>query len=89
FRFKLSEIQLFLPYFQLSHIQFCNGYSCCPETALCILLYRPAVPNWLKEDIKIFQHSQSWISSIFNDVVEYLVEQYPKHMEWDPSRLTR
>ncbi|PWW74667.1 hypothetical protein C7212DRAFT_209210, partial [Tuber magnatum] len=89
FRFKAQDIYLFLPYFDLSHIRFRNGYSCPPETALCLLLYRLSAPNQLKENMKIFQHSCSSISSIFNNVIEYLIEKYSKHIEWDNIRLSR
>ncbi|RPB01685.1 hypothetical protein L873DRAFT_1675815, partial [Choiromyces venosus 120613-1] len=88
-RFRQQEIRLFLPYLELSSIRFRNRYSCTAETAICILLYRLSAPNRLKEDMKVFRHSRSWISSIFNDVVEYLVARYSKHMEWDKTRLTR
>ncbi|RPA99888.1 hypothetical protein L873DRAFT_1903797 [Choiromyces venosus 120613-1] len=88
-RFRQQEIRLFLPYLELSSIRFRNRYSCTAETAICILLYRLSAPNRLKEDMKVFRHSRSWISLIFNDVVEYLVARYSKHMEWDETRLTR
>ncbi|RPB05834.1 hypothetical protein L873DRAFT_1825095 [Choiromyces venosus 120613-1] len=49
--------------------------TCCPpETALCLLLYRLSAPNQLKEDMKIFQHSQSWLSIVFNDIIDEVIE---------------
>jgi hypothetical protein len=77
-----------LPYFELQAIGYRNRYACPPEMALCVLLYRLAAPNRLKEDMALFHRSRSWLSSIFNNVVEHLVDRYEQHLFWDNNRLT-
>ena len=64
-----------LPYLQLEGLVCVpNRYECAPETALCLVPYRVSAPSRRKEAMGIFQKSRSWLSAIFNTVVEFLFQ---------------
>lgn len=62
-------------------------YRATSEMALCVFLYRMAHPFRLKDCMKVFGKSRSWISAVFNDVSLFLVEKYEDRLLWDSKRL--
>ena len=64
-----------------------GGYARYAEQGLCILLYRLASPGRLKNMMHVFGVSRSQISSIVNDLAEFLYEKSHKKLLWDYARL--
>ncbi|PWW77619.1 hypothetical protein C7212DRAFT_179586, partial [Tuber magnatum] len=57
--------------------------------AICILLHQlSALGARLKDKIKIFGHSQSYILLVFNDILMYLCRQFGQLLFWDTCHLT-
>lgn len=81
-------IQTLASHFALATITFNNCYVCEPETALCVVLYRLAAPCRYKTMMGPFNRSRSWLSTIFNNCIEFLVNRYREKLYWDHERLT-
>ena len=81
--------KIFTLFYYILQIVFQNCYNTSPETAFCLLLsWRLSAPNWYKENMFYFERSRSWQSSIFNDVVEHLVNHYSEKLNWDKQSVT-
>ncbi|RPA77541.1 hypothetical protein BJ508DRAFT_199898, partial [Ascobolus immersus RN42] len=85
-RFTRDEINQILACVQLP-TKFRFRYRATPEMALCVFLYRMAHPHRLKDCMKVFGKSRSWISAVFNDVALFLVSKYEDQLLWDAKRL--
>ncbi|KAF8460151.1 hypothetical protein BDZ91DRAFT_833111 [Kalaharituber pfeilii] len=88
FRFSREEVRLILPFLELDQVTFGGRYRPGAEAAFCLLLFRLAAPNQYKENYHWFGQSRSWQSSVFTDVVHYLVDRYSAKLFWDHSCLT-
>lgn len=87
-RFTHDDIHHMLRFFNLEEINLRAKYTCTPETALGLVLYRLSAPCRYKEILYLFQKSHSWLSVVFNDTIKYLLNQYLNRMDWDQQRLT-
>ena len=63
-------------------------YRAKPTTALAVLLFRLSYPQRLKQAMEVFHHERGWLSTIFNDVCNYLNNRYEQRQFWDEQRLT-
>jgi hypothetical protein len=82
-RFSGSEIREILPYLRLDLVPWRNRYKPSLETAFCLVLYKLSWPHRLKDALQLFGRSQAWQSSVFNDVLIYLVRRYRDMLYWD------
>ena len=88
-RFRPADIRLITPHLQLHTVEYRHRFQCNAETALCIVLYRLSAPaSGLKAMMATFRRSRTWLSIVFNDVVEHLIAQYRSLLFWDADRLT-
>jgi len=88
-RFSKEEIRILIPILGISNIPWRNCLNPSPELAICILLYRLSVSGSpLKDEIKVFGHSRSYISLVFNDILVYLCSRFRGLLFWDNKRLT-
>ena len=84
-----EEIRTILLYLMLEDIAFPYCYKPTAELAFCLVLWRLAAPNRLKENMYFFGRSRSWQSTIINEVIVHLVQRFSKKLHWDENRLTR
>jgi hypothetical protein len=87
-RFSQEEIREIIPFLRLDLITWRNRYSATPEVAFCLLLYKLSWPHRLKDSLYIFGRSISWQSSIYLDILRYLVARYWNMLFWDYERLS-
>jgi hypothetical protein len=88
-RFSRQEIREILPYLRLDLCPWRNRYHLSPEAAFCLLLYRLSWPLRYKDTLYIFGRSRSWQSTIYVDILQYLVRRYQGLLYWDAGRLTK
>ena len=87
-QFTKTEIRQFLPYLQLDLVVFRNCCTATPEVALCLVLWRLSYPSRYKDTQDLFGHSKAWQSTIFNDTILHLVNQFCLMLFWDHEHLT-
>lgn len=87
-RFTKQEIRSIMPYLQLDLCPFSCRYKPSPELAFSIVLARISYPHRLKDQMDFFGRSRSYISVIYCDVVEYLVDRFDSFMFWDKDRMS-
>ncbi|RPA93511.1 hypothetical protein L873DRAFT_1704691, partial [Choiromyces venosus 120613-1] len=91
-RFTKTEIHRLVQLFQLDSLGgggWRYGYQLHPEEAICILLFQLSSGQRLKDLLKIFGTSRAQLSTIFNDIVLWLLWQYGKKLKWDENCLSR
>ncbi|RPA94895.1 hypothetical protein L873DRAFT_1699950, partial [Choiromyces venosus 120613-1] len=91
-RFTKTEIRRLVQLFQLDSLRgggWRYGYQLHLEEAICILLFRLSSGQQLKDLLKIFGTSRARLSTIFNDIVLWLLRRYSKKLKWDENHLSR
>ena len=59
-----------------------------PELAFYVPPHRLSAPgSRLKDEVKIFGHSRSYLSITFNDTITHLVLRFQELLYWDDRRL--
>ncbi|RPA78931.1 hypothetical protein BJ508DRAFT_201315, partial [Ascobolus immersus RN42] len=87
-RFTQDEVERILAVLEIpTNKRWRSRYRPTPELALCVFLYRMAHPHRLKDCMKVFGKSRSWISTVFNDMVLFLVDKFEQRLQWDMERL--
>jgi hypothetical protein len=81
-RFSKNEIRTLSNYFELDKIQWRHKYKSHSDTAMCLLFIRLAWSKRLFILTHFFHKSESFLSSIFNDVILYLYERYRDIIQW-------
>jgi DDE superfamily endonuclease len=84
-RFTVPEIQRLAPLLHLDEISYRNGYSCDPTTALCVVCARLSYPGRWYQHADLFKRSPSWLSTIFNDTIQFLTLRFANHLRWHPQ----
>jgi hypothetical protein len=83
-RFTLEEIRQLVPLLNLEGVPFRRRCKADPETAFCMVCARLSFPNRWEHLVDLFGRSKSWLSTIFNDVVLYLMARYRELIMWHP-----
>ena len=84
YRFHLAEVRRLLPLLRLDAFEWRNRYSASAEMAVAILLTRLASPERLRRANDHFGRSPSFLSTVFNDTVDYLIGAFGGLLEWHP-----
>jgi hypothetical protein len=87
-RFSRQQIKEILPFLRLDLCTWRNRYNPTPEAAFCLLLYKLSWPHRLKDTTNVFGRSMAWQSSVYVDILRYLVRRYRNMLYWDRRRLT-
>jgi hypothetical protein len=72
-RFTPEEIRRLVPLLGLDMVPYRNRYNADPETAFCVVAARLSFPNRWEHLVDLFGRSKSWLSTVFNDVILFLV----------------
>ena len=83
-RFTVPEIRLLLGYFSLENVQWQRRNRPDPEMVFCFVLCKLSYPHRLFKVSDHFGYSLSYLSSVANDLIEYLVDRYADLLEWHP-----
>jgi hypothetical protein len=85
FRFSVEEVYRLVPLLRLHEIPWRRRVAVSLGTALCIVLARLSFPGrWcLLSDI--FGRSQSWLSTVSNDVIVFLAGRFGGLLRWHPQ----
>jgi hypothetical protein len=84
-QFTPEEIHRLVPLLNLEDIPFCNRYNPDPVTAFCMVCARLTYPNRWEPLVDLFGRSKSWLSTVFNDTVLYIVGRYREVLLWCPQ----
>ena len=77
-RYTLKEIWQLVPLLNLEGVTFRYWYQANPVTAFCVAYARLSFPNRQEHLVDLFRRSKSQLSTIFNNVILYLLAQYYK-----------
>ena len=75
-RFTPEEIYRLAPFLNLYGVAFRHRYQADPLTAFCIVCARLSFPNRWEHLVDLFGKSKSWLSTVFNDIMLYLIARY-------------
>ena len=87
-RFTKPEMDKILLHLDLQSIKYQRRYTASSEIALAVLCMQLSYLERYKTMIYPFGHSQSWLFTVFNDVIMHLSRQYKNKLHWDSRRLT-
>ena len=85
YRFSIEEICRLATLLRLHAIPWRRRLNPNPETALCVVLACLAYPSRWSRCSELFGRSPAWLSTIFNDVVGYLVQEFKGLLQWHPQ----
>ena len=77
-----------LPFCGFDQLILSNRYTATPEEMLCLVLMRLAYPTRLHSLCSVFGRSQSWLSTVWTDVLLHLYDRWKRALEWDSNWLT-
>jgi hypothetical protein len=86
-RFTPEEIYQLVPLLNLEGVAFRHRYQADPVTAFYVVCARLSFPNRWEHLVDLFGRSKSWLSTVFNDVILYLMARYREVLLWN-SQLT-
>ena len=81
-RFTKKEMFQILSHLDLQSIRFRARYATNSKVALTMLCARLSYLDRLKSLMHNFDHSKTWLSVIFNDIVLHLTRKYEKMLWW-------
>ena len=84
FRFTPEEIHRLVPLLNLEGVAYRNRYKVDPETAFCVVCVPLSFPNRWEHLVDLFGRYKSWLSTVFNDVILYLMARYREVIMWHP-----
>lgn len=87
-RFYRADIYRLIRALRIPNTGWRFNYDATAEEAFCLLLFRLSYPRRLKDCINIFGKSESWCSTIFNDVALFLVSSQMDRLEWNSDYLS-
>ena len=83
-RFTPAEIYHLVPLLNLDGVVYRNRYTPGAITAFCVVCARLSFPSRWEHLTDLFGRSKSWLSTVFNDVILYLVARYREVLLWCP-----
>lgn len=83
-RFTKEEIRILVIALQIDQIPYRLRLKPHPETALCLVLIRLSWPERLFTLTRTFHRSETWISTVYNDVCVHLFQEYKELVAWHP-----
>jgi hypothetical protein len=81
-RFTVEEVRQLAPLLELNQVPWRSRISCPAETALCVLCARLSYPGRWVALVDLFGRSQSWLSTVFNDIVIFLAGRFGPLLWW-------
>ena len=84
-QFTPEEIFQLVPLLNLEGIAFHHWYQTDLVTAFCMVCAHLTYPNQWEPLMDLFGRSKSWLSTVFNDTVLYLVDRYCEVLLWCPQ----
>jgi hypothetical protein len=84
-RFKPEEIYRLVPLLGLEGVPFRSRYTADPMTAFCVVAARLSFPGRWEPLCDLFGRSKSWLSTVFNDVILFLVARFGPLLLWHPQ----
>jgi hypothetical protein len=83
-RFTPAEIYRLVPLLNLVGVVYRNRYTPDAITAFCMVCACLSFPSRWEHLTDLFGQSKSWLSTVFNDVILYLVARYREVLLWCP-----
>ena len=83
-RFSVEEVHILVHLLHLHEIPWRRRVVVSSETALCIVLARLSFPGRWCLLLDVFGRSESWLSTVFNDVVVFLARRFGGLLRWYP-----
>lgn len=83
-RFTSAEIYRLVPLLNLYGVVYRNRYTPDAITTSCVVCARLSFPSRWEHLTELFGQSKSWLSTVFNDVILYLVARYREVLLWCP-----
>lgn len=83
-RFTPKEIQRLVPLLHLYEVEYRNQYQSDAETALCVVAAWLSFPSRWEHLCDLFGRSKSWLSTVFNDTILFLVTCFAPLLLWHP-----
>ena len=84
-RFTPEEIWRLVPLLRLYEVEYRNRYQPDAETALCVVAARLSFPSRWEHLCDLFGRSKSWLSTVFNDTILFLVARFAPLLLWHPQ----